>query len=250
MLREDSASIIPNRGLSHAGATANGTSRGEITRPGNIDIQRELNHLEELILDSPRLLISRWTLVDEEQFLGQLDLVRLGLPEAFHEAEEIVRHKDEILAQADQYAREIIANAERQAAQIMNEMGILRQAELQAQQLRQKVQQECEAVQRQAVAEIEEMRRQAHKELEEMQQRVLAECEGIQAGADEYADRVLGDMERQLAEMLRVIRNGRQQLQPPSSSSESGRSAQARSAGPSSHTSNTPSRSSPSSRPR
>ncbi len=48
-----------------------------------------------------------------------------------------------------------------------------------------------------------------------MQRLALAECEEIQAGADEYADRVLKEMELQLAEMLRVIRNGRQQLQPP-----------------------------------
>jgi len=176
-----------------------------------------------MILDSPRLIITRWTLVDEEQLLGQLDLVRVGLPDAFREAQEVLNHRDELLLQAEQYAQEIIEAAERQAAQITNEMGILRQAEMQAQQLRQQVQQECEAVRQQTVAEIEQMRRQAQKELEDMQHMALLECEGIQAGADEYADRVLRDMEAQLAEMLRVIRNGRQQLHPPASPTDPGR---------------------------
>jgi F0F1-type ATP synthase membrane subunit b/b' len=167
-----------------------------------------------MILDSPRIPLSRRTLIDEEHLLEQLDLVRLSLPEAFHEAEEIVRHKEEILLQAEQYAQEIIEAAERRAAQILNEMGILRQAEIEAQQIRQRVQQECEAAKEQTISELERMRRQAQQELEEMHRLAMEECEEIQAGADEYADRVLKEMELQLGEMLRVVRNGRQQLQP------------------------------------
>ena len=166
-----------------------------------------------MILDSPRVLWSRRTLVDEEQFLDQLDLVRLSLPEAFHEAEEIVRQKDEILTQAEQYAHEMIEEAERRAAQILNETGIIHQAELEAQQIRAQLQQECEAVQEQTIAEIDRTRRQAQQDLEEMRRLTIEECEDIQNGADGYADRVLRDMEAQMAEMLRIVRNGRQQLQ-------------------------------------
>jgi cell division septum initiation protein DivIVA len=179
-----------------------------------VNIQQELNRLEEIILDSPRIPLSRRTLIDEEQLLEQIDLVRLSLPEAFHEAEDVVRHKEEILLHAEQYAQEMIETAERRAAQILNEMGILRQAELEAQQIRQRVQQECEAAKEQTIAELERMRRQAQQELEEMHRLAMEECEEIQAGADEYADRVLKEMEHQLTEMMRVVRNGRQQLQP------------------------------------
>jgi hypothetical protein len=166
-----------------------------------------------MILDSPRIPLSRRTMIDEEQFLDQLDLVRLSLPEAFHEAEEIVRQKDEILMQAEQYAQDLIEEAERRAAQITNETGIIRQAELEAQQIRAQLQQECEAVQEQTIAELERTRRQAQQDLEEMRRLAIEECEDIQNGADGYADRVLRDMEAQMAEMLRIVRNGRQQLQ-------------------------------------
>ncbi|MGI0493475.1 hypothetical protein ACN4EG_16965 [Alkalinema pantanalense CENA528] len=180
----------------------------------NLDIQQELNRLEEMLLDSPRLPLplSRRTMVDEDAFLDQLDLVRLSLPEAFQLAEEVVRQKDEILVQAEQYAQEIIETAEQRAAQILNETGILRQAEYEAQQLQMKVQQECEAAQQQVLAEIDQTRRQAQRELEGMQQRALEEAEEVQRGADEYADKVLRDMEAQMSEMLRIVRNGRQQL--------------------------------------
>jgi cell division septum initiation protein DivIVA len=104
--------------------------------------------------------------------------------------------------------------AERRAAQIIDEMGLIRQAEMEIKQVRQRVQQECEEAQEQTLLEIERMSRQAQQELEEMRQRAMAECAEIQSGADLYADRVLGDLEMQFNDMLRVIRNGRHRLQP------------------------------------
>lgn len=212
MLRQESSSISPD-GLNSGSAPQGRAAYGDDGRVGNPDIQRELNRLEEMILDSPRIPLSRRTLIDEEQFLDQLDLVRLSLPEAFHEAEEIVRQKDDILIQAEQYAQDLIEAAERRAAQIMNETGIIRQAESEAQQIRTQVQQECETVQQQTIAEIDRTRRQAQQDLEDMRRSAIEECEDIQRGADHYADKVLRDMESQMAEMMRIIRNGRQQLQ-------------------------------------
>jgi cell division septum initiation protein DivIVA len=179
--------------------------------PG-IDIQRELNRLEEMILDSLQVPLIRRTLVDEEQLLDQLDLIRLNLPSAFQEADIIVRHKDEILTEAEEYAQEILEAAEHRATQLLNEMGIVQQAQAEAEQLRQQVQIECETHQQQTIAEVEQIRYQAQQELDDIRSRTLAECQEIQNGADEYADHVLGNIEQQLGEMLRVIRNGRQQL--------------------------------------
>ena len=102
--------------------------------------------------------------------------------------------------------------AERRADQILDEMGIIQQAELEANQIRKRVQQECEAIQEQTLAEIERMRLQTQQELEQMRQMALTECEDIQNGADDYADAVLNSIEQQLNDMLRVIYNGRQQL--------------------------------------
>jgi cell division septum initiation protein DivIVA len=165
-----------------------------------------------MLLDSPRVPLSRRTMIDEEIFLDQLDVIRLSLPDAFEQAEMILRQKEEILAQAEQYAQEIIATAEQQASQILNETGILRQAEYEAQQLRQQVQQECELAHGQVMAEVEQSRRQGLRDVEEVRRGAIEEAEEIQRGADEYADKVLRDMEANMGEMLRIVRNGRQQL--------------------------------------
>jgi cell division septum initiation protein DivIVA len=212
MLRQDAPSTDPGFNSNSYAAAQNGAAPGDNGRAG-IDIQRELNRLEEMILDSPRVPVWGRTVIDEEKIIEQLDLIRLSLPEAFYEAETILRHKEEIFMQAEQYAQEIIENADRRAQQMTNETGIVRHAEMQAQQILQHVQEECEDIREQTLTEIDRLRRQAQQELEDMQRLALAECEEIQAGADDYADRTLQDMEMQLTEMLRIIRNGRQQVQ-------------------------------------
>ncbi len=205
MLRQNSANIEPEvSGQNVEGEPTSGY-------PG-VDIQRELNRLEEIILDSPRIPFVGRTLIDEEQLLDQLDIVRLNLPVAFQEAEMIVRHKDEILQEAELYAEEIIENAEQRASQILNEMGLVQQAKAEADQLRNQVQLDCEAIQQATIAEIQQIRDQAQQEYEEMRAITIAECDEIHKGADDYADRVLGSIEQQLTNMLKVIRNGRQQL--------------------------------------
>jgi hypothetical protein len=166
-----------------------------------------------MILDSPRIPLSRRTVVDEEILLDQLDLVRLNLPAAFQEATEILVHKEEVIVEAEQIAQQIIASAEQRAAQILDEMDIVRIAEQEAQQIRQQVQRDCEMMQQQVLGDIDQLRRRAQQELEEFQRQSIAECEEIQRGADEYADHVLGDLELQFGDMVRIVRNGRQQIQ-------------------------------------
>lgn len=215
MLRQDSTSIGTHQNGS-ANLAGGSPAASPLSGAGNIDIQQELNKIEEIVLECPRIILTRRTLIDEEQLLDQLDLIRLSLPAAFRDAVQIVQRRDEILLEAEQIAQEMVTTAEQQAAQIMDEMGIRRQAELEAQQVRRQVQQECEAMRAQTLADIEEMRLQAQQEWEDLRNRSLAESQSIQHDADAYAERVLMQMEQQFTDMLRVLRNGRQQLQPRS----------------------------------
>ncbi len=209
MLRPNSSSIEPDE------IGYNGTPESEIPpeSPG-VDIQHELSLLEEMILDSPRLPLFRRTLVDEEKLLDQLDVVRLHLPTAFAEAAEIVQQREEILLQAEDYGQQVVDAALAKAAQILNETGIIQEAERTAKLMQQQVQQECQQMREETLAEIELIQRTSMQELEEMQRIAQADAQQIQDGADDYADRVLGNIEQQLNDMLRVIRNGRQQLDP------------------------------------
>jgi F0F1-type ATP synthase membrane subunit b/b' len=173
-----------------------------------------LNKLEEVVLSSPRIPFSGRTLVDEDQLLDQLDAVRLNLPSAFRQAVQILQQRDALMAQAERYAEDLIAAAEQQAAQMLDELGIVRQAEQMAQQIKTQAQQDCDNLRSQVLNDVEQMKRQAQREWESMRQEALSEQVMIQEESDAYADRVLSQVEQQLSQMLRIIQNGRQHLQP------------------------------------
>ena len=193
----------------------NTSASGDYYNPASerFNIQQELDRIEEIVLESTRVPVYNKTLISEDELLDQLDVVRVNLPAAVQESVQIVQEREEILGEAEQYAQEIVTAAEKQAATILNEMSIIRQAEAQANHLRSQTEQECDALRAQTLAEIEQLQNQARQEWEETRSRTVNEAKTIQEDADTYADQVLGNMEQQFMEMLHILRNGRQQIQ-------------------------------------
>ncbi len=171
-----------------------------------------IDRLEETILNSPRLPLTGKTMVNEEEILEQLDAIRLDLPEIIAIAQEIVRYKDRVVSEAQQQVQQILAEANQRAYQVANELGIIERSEQEASQIRQIAIAECEQLRQQTIAEIERVRHHNVQEMERMRQQVVGECQEIEAGADEYADRVLHNMEYQLTDILQAIQRGRQRL--------------------------------------
>lgn len=190
----------------------NPNNRTTERRDVDFDIQQELARLQEMIYESFHIPISRWTIIDEDKLIEQLELIVTKIPEAIRKALAVLDQEQDIIAEAEIYAQRIIQSANQQAAKILDESGIIQQAQQEANQIRQQVQQECEAIQGQTMAEIEQLRQVTTNEMEQLRQNSLADARKIQDGADEYADAVLNRLEQQLGEMLGVVRNGRQQL--------------------------------------
>lgn len=190
---------------------------GNAMRTTSVDIQQELNRLEEMILAGFNIPLTRRTIVDEDRLLDQLDEIRLSLPEVFQQAAAIIQQKEEILLEAEEYGQQIVDAAQAKRSQILDESDIIRQAERSAGELRRQVQQECEGMLQDTLEEVDRKRRACQQEIEEMRRQSVAEAEAVEQGADDYADSVLENIEQNLLDMLRIIRNGRQQLQPDSS---------------------------------
>ena len=189
-----------------------GESYPDSQRQGNLDIQQELNRIEEIVLASPRIPLTKRTLIDEEKLLEQLDFVRVSLPAAFQEALAILQQKEDVLLQAEEYGQQIVDAAQAKRAQILDESDIIRQAEREAEKIQHQVQQECEAMMEETLAEIDRKRRICQQEIDEMRRQAIAEADEIAQGADNYADNVLANIEQELDDMLRIVHNGRQQL--------------------------------------
>lgn len=156
------------------------------------EIEAELDRLKESILNAARIPLTELAVIDEDLILEQLLKIQENLPVELATAIEIVNRRQEIIEDARGYACLIVKSAEEKAHQIVQESAIVRQAELDGAKLRLKTEQECE----------------------QLRQNAIAECQAIQEGADLYADNVLKDLEERFGEMLGIVQNGRQQLDP------------------------------------
>ncbi|MEM9137505.1 MAG: ATP synthase F0 subunit B [Cyanobacteria bacterium P01_F01_bin.42] len=182
-----------------------------------LELQQQLQRLEEMIvMEGMKLPMTNRTVFNDEQLLSQLLTIEKSIPVSITEAEQILEDRDEILNRAHQKAQDIISQAERRAAQIANELTIIKQAETEAQQLRNQVQEEVEKVRRQNFSEIERVRRQTQQEIEAMRRTAQMECSQLHQESDWYADNVLLDLEQNLGGMIKVIQNGRKHLQAKS----------------------------------
>ncbi|NJM46078.1 MAG: hypothetical protein HC860_07775 [Alkalinema sp. RU_4_3] len=110
-----------------------------------LSFQRELDRMEELFIDSPHFF--KRAIVHEEDFFDQLDMVRESLPEAFRQAEDVLRRREQILEEAERYAEKLVEDAETRAAQLLADSVIVRQAEFEAQKIRSQLNAECNAAQ-------------------------------------------------------------------------------------------------------
>jgi vacuolar-type H+-ATPase subunit H len=181
----------------------------KIDAPG---IFAAIDRLEETILNSPRVPLTGKTMVNEDELLEQLDTIRLNLPEIVATSQELLEYKNRIISEAQQQVQQILAEANQRAYQVANELGIIDRSEQEAQQIRQMAIAECEQLRQQTIAEMERAHNHSIQEMERMRQKVTIECQEIQAGADEYADRILLEMEDRLTDVLKSIQRGRQRL--------------------------------------
>lgn len=222
MLRQDSSFNIESHSNGNGSEFENGYAHNSTKNNQGLELQQQLEKLEEIIiLDGLKVPLTGRTFISEQDILDQLTAVQDSVPGTIRAAEKILNQREEIIARAKQYAQEIIKSAEQRAAQIADELTIIQQAEAEAQQLRNQIQQEIEDIRRKNISEMERVRRQTQHDIDGMRQNAVREQEQIHQESDQYADRVLTDLERQLSEMLRVIKNGRLHLSPPKNNSRS-----------------------------
>jgi hypothetical protein len=144
------------------------------------DISLLIDRLESLLTDSRRLPLTSGSLINKEECLVIIDQLRVAIPQQFAEARRIQGERDGILARAEQEAQMLVERAREEAEQILDEHGLMKEMDS-----------------RSALV-ADEARRKAEETMR---------------GADEYAIRVLGELEDQLITLQTTIRNGLEILQ-------------------------------------
>ena len=140
-----------------------------------MDIQHLVDRLEDLIEEGQHIPLSRYTMVDEERALEIIDQMRISVPEEIEKATRVLANRDRILAQAEEDAARIVQQARRDTETLLDEGVTVQAAENRA-------------------ANIIEAARQ--------------DAELIADEADKYILQEMARMEREVARLLTVVRNG------------------------------------------
>jgi len=120
-----------------------------------------------------------YRIVSQEHMLDLIEKLRASLPEEVGRAKQVTKDKDRLLSEAREQADRIVEEASSAKTQLLNENEIARQAQSRAQSL---------------IADAE------------------ARAAEIKRGADEYADRVLAQLDASLGGALASVQKGRQAL--------------------------------------
>ena len=140
-------------------------------------IYKHLDLLEHLIDDAAG--IHKFKLINADQFLDVLDKSRARLPEELREATDVLQQRDEIIAELQRRAEQIIAIAP-PGWTMLHESELLKA-----------VQAEVERIRKQVVTEVEQMRKEALGEAERIKGEAEQDATRTREGADHYAESVL-----------------------------------------------------------
>ncbi len=130
-----------------------------------------------------------------------LSKIRAILPEEIKTAEMILKRRDDIYMEAQNRADRIINEAQNTAASILSESELIRAVREKAAKIQEQVKESCEEMKNKATEEAESIRRSAYQE-------ALQTREGAQA----YAEQVLSNLDRDIQQIHRIVRNGQEYL--------------------------------------
>jgi vacuolar-type H+-ATPase subunit H len=147
----------------------------------SMDVLYLLERLEEVLNAGSALPFTRRTLIDDEECFAIIDQIRLSLPNEIRQARKLNSDRDALLTEAQTRAEQVIRAAEEEAREMARDHHVARQAE----------------------ARAAELMAQAEKRADEVRQ-----------SADDYAYRVLSDLDRRIEGLAMTVRNGLQSLRP------------------------------------
>src|SRR5438093_12429226 len=154
---------------------------------GSMDILYLLERLEEVLSAGSRLPFTSRALIDDEECFAIVDQIRLSLPNEIRQARKLNADREALLAETQGRAEQILRAAQNEARELARDHHIAVQAEAHA---------------REILAQPARQREQ------------------IRRDADDYAYRVLLDLDQRLNGALSIVRNGLQALQGENESLE------------------------------
>jgi hypothetical protein len=118
--------------------------------PSAHEINPFIDEIEEMICSASKVPLTSKALVDQEQCLATLDVLRANWPLEVLEAQRVLAKEGEVIDRAEMEAEEIKRRAERQAGLILDQNQLIRVAEVRAEEVIESAQQEAARIRERA----------------------------------------------------------------------------------------------------
>ena len=142
-------------------------------------IENFLDKMEQLILEAGRVPFTNKRVIEEDDLVTLLDALRRDVPNEIQDAQNIVKERNHILAEAEEEAKKIVEMAHNRADSLINDHIIAKKAQESAKDLMDATKKEREA---------------------------------LRSDAFEYADAVFSQLDQNLNTALQTIRQAHVEL--------------------------------------
>ncbi len=160
-----------------------------------VDLLYLIDRLEEMISEGRRMPLGGGLVLDRRRILDLIDQLRVAVPAAVREAQELLSRREELLQAAEQQARDVVSRAETRASELVAQHELVLQAEERVRTLMDEARRRSEGLIREAESQVA-------RRLDEV--RLTAEAQ--MAEADRYALELLQRLEGQLGTFVGSIR--------------------------------------------
>ena len=138
-----------------------------------MDIQFLVERLEALVVNARKLPMTSQVILEQAAVLDLIDQMRVAIPEEVKQARRIVQESDRVVQKAREEGEQIIGAAQEQAALLLQDQSIIREAEERSQ---------------------------------DIETRTQTKADETMRGADQYASDVLIRLESDLVKTLSVVK--------------------------------------------
>ena len=97
-----------------------------------MDLQFLIERLETLVTGARRVPISGKLMLDEQELADLIDQMRSVVHDEIRAARKVLKERDSIIAEAQQQADDILKNAHQQAEMLLDEQGLMAEAQARA----------------------------------------------------------------------------------------------------------------------
>ena len=138
-----------------------------------MDIQFLVERLEALVVNARKFPMTSQVILEQAAVLDLIDQMRVAIPEEVKSARRIVQESERVVQKAREEGEQIIGAAQEQAALLLQDQSIIREAEVRS---------------------------------DDLEQRAQTKADETMRGADQYASDVLLRLESDLVKTLSIVK--------------------------------------------